>query len=85
MALRLFFYSILSFLSISTVHAQYHLISNGSVVACDGFFLDSGGNQGNYGPNENFIVSICPDGSTGTHTRLRFSGVDLKPGDELCF
>lgn len=85
MTLRLIFYSILSFLSISTGYAQYHLISNGSVVACDGFFLDSGGNQGNYGPNENFIVSICPDGSTGTHTRLRFSGVDLKSGDELCF
>lgn len=68
-----------------TAGAQYYLISDGSVVSCDGFFLDSGGNLGNYGPNESYTVSICPDGSTGTHTRLRFSGVDLKPGDELCF
>ncbi len=85
MTLRISIILVFGFLCATPMSAQYHLISNGSVVDCDGFFLDSGGNLGNYGPNENFTVSICPDGSSGTHTRLRFSGVDLKPGDELCF
>lgn len=85
MTLRILSLFVLSLLWTPSLRAQYHLISNGSVVDCDGFFLDSGGNTGDYGPNEDYTVSICPDGSTGTHTRLRFSGVDLKPGDELCF
>ncbi len=82
---RLSFFIVVLWLWALPLSAQYHLISDGSIVDCDGFFLDSGGNQGNYGPNEDFTISICPDGSTGTHTRLRFSGVDLQPGDELCF
>ncbi|MCF8237650.1 MAG: proprotein convertase P-domain-containing protein [Saprospiraceae bacterium] len=82
---RIFLFIALLCLWSLPLSAQYHLISDGSIVDCDGFFVDSGGNLGNYGPNENFTISICPDGSTGTHTRLRFSGVDLQPGDELCF
>ena len=72
-------------LATSTVQAQYYLISEGSFNACSGFFADSGSNTAGYGPNEDFTIAICPDGSTGTHTRLRFAGVDIAPGDELCF
>ena len=55
------------------------------VNSCSGFFNDSGGKMGNYGPNENFTTTICPQGNNGTHIQLIFSGPDLSTGDELCF
>ena len=55
------------------------------VNSCSGFFLDSGGNNGNYSANENFTTTICPQGNGGTHVQLVFSGPDLSIGDELCF
>jgi gliding motility-associated-like protein len=56
-----------------------------SVTDCNGFFMDSGGGTGEYGPNESFTTTLCPDGSTGTHTQLVFSGTQIAAGDELCF
>ena len=56
-----------------------------SVTDCNGFFMDSGGGAGAYGPNENFTTTICPDGSTGNHTQLVFSGTQIGADDELCF
>ncbi len=38
-------------------------MSEPSVTACQGAFLDSNGNGGPYGDNENFTTVICPDGS----------------------
>ena len=52
---------------------------------CSGFFLDSGGGSGNYGPNEQFTTTICPQGTAGTHIQLIFSGPQIMPGDQLCF
>ena len=60
-------------------------MSNAPITDCNGSFYDSGGPTGNYGNNQNLTTTICADGSGGTHIRLTFSGVDLLPGDELCF
>ncbi|MBK9176325.1 MAG: gliding motility-associated C-terminal domain-containing protein [Flavobacteriales bacterium] len=38
-------------------------MSEPSVTACQGAFLDSNGNGGPYDNNENFTTVICPDGS----------------------
>src|SRR5690606_15646928 len=65
--------------------SQNYLMGGPAVNSCAGFFLDSGGGNNNYAPNENFVATVCPDGSTGTHTRLYFSPVDLRTGDQLCF
>lgn len=65
--------------------AQTYLMDGSPITDCSGFFLDSGGGTANYGPDENFTTVICSDGSSGTHVRLTFSGVDLAAGDELCF
>lgn len=65
--------------------SQNYLMGGPAVNSCAGFFLDSGGGNNNYAPNENFIATVCPDGSTGTHTRLYFPPVDLRTGDQLCF
>ena len=64
---------------------QNYPMSNSPITDCDGYFLDSGGNNSSYGSNENFQTLICPDLTTGTHVELSFAGVDLSPGDELCF
>ncbi len=65
---------------------QSYLMEDGLLIEdCDGFFLDSGGGNGDYGANENFTATLCSDNSSGTHVQLVFSGVELADGDELCF
>ncbi len=67
------------------ISAQNYLMDGTPINDCDGFFLDSGGGANPYGPNENFITTICSDGVGGTHIQLVFSGVYLGAGDALCF
>ena len=55
------------------------------INACNGFFTDSGGNGGGYGPNESFTTTICTDGTNGTHVQLAFPSVFLGAGETLCF
>jgi len=71
--------------TVSCLSAQNYLMNNTSVTDCSGTFYDSGGNAGNYGNNETFTKTFCSDGTSGTHIQLNFSGIDLAPGDVLCF
>lgn len=51
-------------LSASAVSAQFYTIADGTVNACTGALLDSGGQGASgYGNNENHTLVICPDGS----------------------
>ncbi|MFN7116149.1 MAG: proprotein convertase P-domain-containing protein [Saprospiraceae bacterium] len=68
-----------------TMRAQNHLITEGTIRDCDGFFLDSGGNTAGYSANEKDTVLICSDNTSGTHVQLVFSRVELAEGDDLCF
>lgn len=72
-------------LASSVVSAQNYLMNNTPVTDCNGTFYDSGGGTGNYGNNESFTKTFCSDGASGTHIQLNFSGLDLGPGDLLCF
>jgi gliding motility-associated-like protein len=65
--------------------SQDYIMNGSPITDCSGFFLDSGGNAGPHGPNQNLTTTICPDGSTGTHIRLQFPGVELGEGDILTF
>ena len=52
--------------------------SNGTTVnTCGGTFYDSGGAGGNYGASDNFTITFCPDGSTGSHIAFDFSIFDV--------
>lgn len=83
--LKLFAPMVAFLLTTFMTQAQNYLMNGTPVNDCDGFFIDSGGNNGPYGPNENFTTTICPDGSTGTHIRLFFPTMQLGTGDILCF
>ncbi len=71
--------------SLNSLQAQNYLMDGTPINDCGGFFLDSGGGNNPYGPNENFTTTICSNGIGGTHVQLVFSGVELGEGDALCF
>jgi gliding motility-associated-like protein len=72
-------------INLSALDAQNYVMNGSPVADCNGTFLDSGGSAGSYSNNQSLSTTICSDGSAGTHIRLDFSGVDIAPGDELCF
>ncbi|PTM14099.1 MAG: hypothetical protein DA408_04200 [Bacteroidetes bacterium] len=67
------------------LNAQNYLLNGLPITACTGNFLDSGGNAGGYGINENFTTTICSDGSSGSHIQLLFSGINIGSGETISF
>lgn len=65
--------------------AQTILMQNANLTVGNGFFSDSGGEKGNYGANENFVLTLCPDRTLGTHVQLDFPTLAIASGDVLCF
>ena len=68
------------------VLSQEYLMQNGSVNACSGTFLDSGGSgtdpANNYSNNESFVYTICPE-NAGQFVRLDFLSFVTQTGDDL--
>ncbi len=56
----IFFSFVLSF-NYHSSQAQDINMQNGTVTTCSGTFYDSGGPDGDYNSNENFVYTICPD------------------------
>jgi gliding motility-associated-like protein len=75
-------------LTAAFAQAQVYTMADGSVTACAGAFVDSGGEGASgYQNNENFTTTICPDGS-GPAISLQFVTFNLStagsaPGDVL--
>lgn len=69
------------------VMAQEYLISAGNADACIGALLDSGGNPSNYGNNENYTATICPDQPDGAISLqwiiFELSGQGTAPMDQI--
>ncbi len=81
-----FFVLVLSLFIIHDTYAQTFTIQNGTVSTCGGTFVDSGGNAGQYSPNENFEYTICStNGAGNTHVTLSFQDPNVDPSDQLCF
>lgn len=69
-------------LFVSPLFGQTYLMNGAPIASCSGIFYDNGGENGNYSNNQNLSTTICPD--NGKYLRLRFTGFQLGPGDELC-
>lgn len=70
----------------SHLSAQEFLMGGAARIStCGGFFFDSGGEDGAYAANESATITICSDGSEGSHVQLRFSAPEIRTGDRLCF
>ncbi len=60
-------------------------MSNTTINTCSGSFYDSGGFASAYDSDETLSMTICSDGSEGSHIGLMFNELDISPGDLLCF
>ena len=57
-------------------------ISNSQIEVCGGVLLDTGLNPSEYGPNEDFVMTICPE-APETIVTLYFIVADLGAGDYI--
>jgi hypothetical protein len=61
------------------VHAQTYTMTNGSLNACTGTFLDPGG-SGNYLNSSYYVYTICPVSCSGLCLRVTFTQFNLESG-----
>ena len=66
-----YIFTIIPLLFSSLLFAQDVNMQTATVNQCGGVFYDSGGEFGNYGNDENFILTICPE-NAGQKIRLDF-------------
>ncbi len=69
----------------SLVLAQSFTMNGTPINACSGSFFDPGGPSGEYGNNLNVTTTLCAGVGGASHVRLDFDGLQLDPGDLLCF
>ena len=62
--------------------AQDVNMQNGTFPRCSGVFYDSGGATGDYGNNENFEMTICPD-IPGQKLQLNFTAFNTQSGLDI--
>lgn len=70
----------LAFLCATAASAQtsFRISDGGTITTCEATFFDGGGPNGNHGAvGTTQTVTICGDGSTGTHVRLVFSQFEI--------
>ena len=80
------FIATMSVLSYGQIYLLNNTINNTTVNTCNGTFYDSGGAGSNYGNNQNFTVTFCPNqANTGIELSFPFSQLQLAAGDQLCF
>jgi gliding motility-associated-like protein len=74
---------IITFFSVSLFSQTYLISDGGTVNTCAGDFFDSGNSGGNYGTNENYIITFHSPNVTNTHIRMNFHLFDIDPSDTL--
>ena len=66
----------------SELSAQETSISNSTLETCEGFLVDTGLSAADYGPNEDIVMTICPE-APETIVTLYFALASFGPGDML--
>ena len=70
----------LTFSVLSFSQDQILISQEGQVIACSGAFLDSGAQAGDYMPNENYTITICPE-NEGDVVWVEFLSADISCPD----
>uniref|UniRef100_UPI0025C32768 choice-of-anchor L domain-containing protein n=1 Tax=Lacinutrix sp. TaxID=1937692 RepID=UPI0025C32768 len=73
--------TLILFFCSSPLFAQDILMQNGTFNQCSGTLFDSGGGSANYSSNENFVLTICPDGPD-QFIQLDFSVFGTQPNTD---
>ena len=66
----------------AAAYAQEIAISNTTLETCEGFLVDTGLSAGDYGPNEDITMTVCPE-APETIITLYWALANLGPGDIL--
>ena len=66
----------------ATTFAQEIAISNTTLETCQGFLVDTGLSAGDYSPNEDITMTVCPE-APETIITLYWALANLGPGDIL--
>lgn len=75
-----------SYITVSPASTDYLISQGGTVVACTGNFYDSGGNGGNYGSGQSYVMTFCADTSINEQIQFDFSSFTLGGTDcGLCY
>ncbi|NOU48915.1 MAG: T9SS type A sorting domain-containing protein [Bacteroidales bacterium] len=60
------------------IHVNLNFVmQNGTIVTCDGLFFDSGGQNSDYGDNQNLLLSFIPDSAEHLMS-LQFTAFDVE-------
>ena len=77
------FLLIVTFLgALFTAHSQDILMQNGTFSQCSGVLYDSGGASANYADNENFVLTLCPDGPD-QFIQIQFTAFSTQLGSDV--
>lgn len=79
--LNLLFISLFLFATFS-IYSQEVSIGSGDITSCTGFLVDTGLSAGDYSPNEDITITVCPEASE-TILNLDFFVFALGDGDEM--
>ena len=76
----------ISYITLYGQNYEIDAFNNQTVTNCSGnaIFYDSGGQFGNYSPNESYTITFCPTTGSGQVVNIDFTTFALGSGDELC-
>jgi gliding motility-associated-like protein len=79
--MKKYLFILIALLPIVIYSQSYTIDQGGSIATCSASLFDSGGNSGNYGNNENEVITFCSNNSTCV--QVSFNSFNLDTSDYL--